>query len=205
MPDPSNVTACQNNPSYPNFFGTSAATPHVAGIAALMMQANSAVTAAQIYTALRSGATPMSGNSPNYTSGYGFVQAVASLALLPAGPPTLSLAASSLTVGESTTLKWSSINASTCTASGAWSGTQATSGSLTLTPTAEGSPTYSLSCANAVGHSAAASATLTVSAAPSSHGGGGGFDGLTLLLLAGLECARRLRGSPAVTRAATSR
>ena len=205
MPDPSNVTACQNNPSYPNFFGTSAATPHVAGIAALMMQANSAVTAAQIYTALRSGATPMSGNSPNYTSGYGFVQAVASLALLPAGPPTLSLAASSLTVGESTTLKWSSINASTCTASGAWSGTQATSGSLTLTPTAEGSPTYSLSCANAVGHSAAASATLTVSAAPSAHGGGGGFDGLTLLLLAGLECARRLRGSPAVTRAATSR
>jgi hypothetical protein len=193
MTDPSTVTGCQNDPSYPNFFGTSAATPHVAGIAALMMQANRALTPSQIYTALRSSASPMGVSSPNYNSGYGFVQAVASLALLPPGPPTLSLAASGVTLGDSTTLSWSSINTSGCSAAGAWSGAQATSGSLTLTPAAVGTLTYTLSCANAQASSPAASATLTVSAVPSSHGGGGGFDRLTLLLLAGLGCGRLLR------------
>jgi hypothetical protein len=169
----------------------------VAGIGALMMQANRAVTPTQIYTALRSSASPMGASSPNYNSGYGFVQAVASLALLPPGPPTLSLAARGVALGDSTTLSWSSINTSACSASGAWSGAQATSGSLTLTPRAVGTLTYTLSCANALASSPAASATLTVSAVPSSHGGGGGFDRLTLLLLAGLGCARLLRQLPA--------
>jgi hypothetical protein len=34
--------------------------------------------------------------------------------------------------------------------------------------------------------------TLTVSATPSSHGGGGGFDSMTLLVLAGLAGRRLL-------------
>ncbi len=186
------ITACQNNPKYPNFFGTSAATPHAAGIGALLLQANGALTPSDIYTTMQNSALPMSGTTPNYNSGYGFIQANAALALLAPGPPTVSLAAASVTVGSSTTLTWSSINATSCTASGSWSGTQATSGSQTITPSATGTETFSLTCANSAGTSTASSATLTVTAASSSHGGGG-LDGIALFGLAGLCAARWLR------------
>ena len=74
------ISECQNNPHYPNFFGTSAATPHAASIAALMLQANAAATPTEIYEALRNSALPMSATTPNFNSGYGFIQADAALA-----------------------------------------------------------------------------------------------------------------------------
>jgi hypothetical protein len=190
------ITACQNVPKYPNFFGTSAATPHVASIAALMLQANPAVTATQIYDALRNSALPM-GTTPNFDSGYGFVQADAAFALLPPPAPTLTLAQNSIVSGASTTLTWSSANATGCAASGSWNGTLATSGSQTITPTATGADTYTLTCSNAGGTSQASSVTLTVTAAPSSHGGGS-LDILALLGLAGIGFARILRLRPRV-------
>jgi hypothetical protein len=150
------ISQCQNVPSYPNFFGTSAATPHAAGIAALMLQANTAATPAQIYSSLRLSALPMSGTTPNFNSGYGFIQADSAFVV-----PTLTLAAPSVALGSSTTLTWSSIDASGCTASGAWSGAQATSGSIVLTPAAAGTATYTLTCVNAFGTSAANSINLT--------------------------------------------
>jgi hypothetical protein len=147
------ISACQNNPSYPNFLGTSAATPHAAGIAALMRQANPAVTPAQIYGSLRSTALAMSSATPNFDSGYGFIQADSALVV-----PTLTLAASSIPLGGSTTISWSSIDATGCTASGSWSGTQPTSGSMTLKPTVAGTPTYALTCTN--GHTQASSSVM---------------------------------------------
>jgi len=197
--------SCQNDPSYPNFFGTSAATPHVAGIAALMLQANPAVTPTEIYQALRSSALPMAAPSPNFQSGYGFVQADAAFALIPqvAPPaPTLSLASTSVVAGASTSITWSSVNATGCTASGSWSGSLAASGTQTLTPTTAGTDTYTLTCVNGAGTSAATSAALTVTA-PSSGHGGGALDGVSLLALAGLVMAGAARGRtrPAARRA----
>jgi subtilisin family serine protease len=197
------IAACQNHPSYPNFFGTSAATPHVASIAALMLQANPALTPAQIYLALRNSAVPMGATSPNYDSGYGFVQADAAFALTPQvvpPAPTVTLAPTAIFVGSSTTITWASVNANGCTATGSWSQALGASGSMTLTPTAAGTDTYTLTCANAVGSSVASSATLTVAspiASPPSHGGGGGgLDVLALLGLAGVGVARIRRLRP---------
>jgi hypothetical protein len=186
------IAACENKADYPNFFGTSAATPHAAGIAALILQANSAATPAQIYSAMQRTALPMGSPTPNYDSGYGFIQAAPALAQFAPGAPTLSLALRSITLGSSTTITWSAITATGCTASGGWSGALATSGSQTMKPAAVGTFSYSLSCANAVGASPKSTVQLQVTSPPSG-GGGGGLDGLSLLGLAALLRWRRLR------------
>ena len=116
------ITECQNKPSYPNFFGTSAATPHAAAVAALLLQANPAATPTQIYSALQKSALAMGSPIPNLNSGYGFIQADAALALISTGSgapaaPTLTLAPTSIALGASTTITWSSSNATSCTAS----------------------------------------------------------------------------------------
>jgi hypothetical protein len=158
------ISQCQNDGSYPNFFGTSAATPHAAAIAALMLQADPSATPSQIYSSLRSSALPMSTSTPNFSSGYGFIQADTALVI-----PTLSLSVPSIALGSTATLTWTSVDATSCTASGSgsgisanWSGVQATSGSVTLTPTAAGTQTYTLTCTNAFSTSAAGTASLPV-------------------------------------------
>ncbi len=194
------IAACQNDTSFPNFFGTSAATPHVAGIAALMLQSNPTITPTQIYTALENSALPMGGATGyNINSGFGFVQATAALALIPPGPPTITAAATSVVTGSSTTITWSSSNAASCTASGSWSGTLATSGTQTVTPSTVGTATYSLTCSNGAGTSTASSVSVAVTAAASGHGGGGSLDWTMLLALLGLSGVqlRRRASQPA--------
>lgn len=75
-----------------NFFGTSAAAPHAAGIAALMLDAQSGATPAQINSALESTALDMGAPGFDFESGYGLIQADTAIAALQAGggnnPPT---------------------------------------------------------------------------------------------------------------------
>ncbi|MFZ1904252.1 MAG: putative Ig domain-containing protein [Steroidobacteraceae bacterium] len=164
--DTSTVPECANSPSYPNFFGTSAATPHAAAAAALMLQANPTVTPAQIFANLRSSAAPM-GTPPdspdpgsgvyNFSDGYGFIQAQAAMALLPAGPPVVKVVPTTIALGNSSTLSWLAVNSTACTASGSWNGAQTASGSQVETPVATGTTTYTLTCGTQ-----SASATLNV-------------------------------------------
>ncbi len=87
-------------------------------------------------------------------------------------PSTINLAAqpSTITVGQSATITWSTGNATSCNASGAWSGSEPTAGNMLVTPTAAGSDTYTLTCTGMSssyggGASSTKSVTVTVSAA----------------------------------------
>ncbi|HWW81149.1 MAG TPA: S8 family serine peptidase, partial [Steroidobacteraceae bacterium] len=180
------------NSYFPNFFGTSAAAPHAAAAAALMLQSNPTLTPTQIISAMQNSALSMSSSSSgtyDYNDGHGFLQIDAAFAQLPAAAPTLSVSPSSIIVGGSATLTWVGVNVSSCMASGSWSGAQSTSGSQTVAPTAVGTDTYTLTCTDANG-TVSSSATLTVNAASSGHHGGA-LDITTLLALSGVLLASR--------------
>jgi len=78
--------------------------------------------------------------------------------------PTVSLSASATTInsGETAGLSWSSTNATSCTASGGWSGSQPTSGSLQTAALASDT-TFTLSC---TGDGGTAEDSVTVSVTP---------------------------------------
>src|SRR5271167_3198382 len=60
-------------------------------------------------------------------------------------PITISVQPTTVVVGQAATVMWSA-TAGSCTASGAWSGAQTESGTLTVTPTAAGSEMFTLTC-----------------------------------------------------------
>jgi uncharacterized protein (TIGR03118 family) len=85
----------------------------------------------------------------------------------PATPTSVSISVNpnSVIAGRSTTLMWTATTGTSCVASGAWSGSQPASGTLTVTPTTAGTETFTLTCSGSIYSSNAASATLTVTAA----------------------------------------
>ena len=94
-----------------------------------------------------------------------------------AAAPTISLTASpsSISAGQSSTLSWSTSNATGCVGSGGWSGTMSTGGSASVAP---GSTTsYTLACTGS-GGSATKSVTVSVTA-PSNGNGYSGWGSST--------------------------
>lgn len=134
-----------------------------------------------------------------------------------AAPPSVTLSSSSSTetAGKGVSLIWSSKNSESCSATGGnpgdgWTGSLATSGSLTVTETSAGTVTYSITCAGAPPAAKASTSVIIVTAAVaaaaagSSHGGGA-IDPLLLLLLSALVgvSLTRDRPRPVGTRAQT--
>jgi hypothetical protein len=74
---------------------------------------------------------------------------------------SISVAPTSIVTTQGASLTWSANNANACTASGAWGGSQATSGAVSVSQASAGTYTYSLTCSGASGN-ATGSASLTV-------------------------------------------
>jgi hypothetical protein len=81
----------------------------------------------------------------------------------PAPVVTIHVDPTQIILGDSATLSWDASNVSDCTASGAWSGTQATNGTLNVTPDAVGTANYTLTCTGLDRSTSSATATLTTS------------------------------------------
>jgi PKD repeat protein len=147
----SNATSCTNNFSGTGTSGTKVVSP----------------TASKTYTVTCTG----SGGSTTKN-----INVMVTGTTPPPPPPTAILSASptSITSGQSSTLTWSSTNATSCTNNFSGSGT---SGTKVISPTL--SATYTLTCTGA-GGSVTSNATISVSQPakdPPPRGGGGGSSG----------------------------
>lgn len=72
----------QDADTFPNFFGTSAAAPHAAAVAALLLEKQPAITPTGIYSTLESTARNMGPPGFDLDSGFGLIQTDAALQLL---------------------------------------------------------------------------------------------------------------------------
>lgn len=102
--NPGGPVACRDNDTKGNFFGTSAASPHVAAVAALMKEKKPNATPAQIYAALRSSTSDMGTAGFDFDSGTGFVRADDAVTAIASGAtPTVTFGKAAQSVAEGAT------------------------------------------------------------------------------------------------------
>ena len=209
--------------AYPyDFGGTSAAAPHAAGVAALMLQAVPTATPTQIYSAMRSTALPNTPGQFSYQTGYGYLQADAALSVLV--PPTLTVSPTSIAFnvapnaaaqqstvtvsnagqGQITLSNFAVVNAASlfsqtnnCTSPltpGQSCAITVTFASAPKTGVDSATVTFDSSVAADASAPTAHSVALTATVqSPDTGGGGGSIGWLGTLLLAGASAARRVR------------
>ncbi|MDQ3196219.1 MAG: S8 family serine peptidase [Pseudomonadota bacterium] len=93
------VGACSTTEPFPNFFGTSAAAPHAAAVAALLLDATPSLTPAALYAILENTAINMGPSGFDFETGFGLIQAEAAVASV-ANAGSVQLSAASYSVSE---------------------------------------------------------------------------------------------------------
>ncbi len=206
----STIPACNNAADAYNFFGTSAAAPHAAGVAALLRQAQPTLPPRVIFNALASTAIDMTAPGVDFDSGAGFIQADAALnAILPIvtlTPPLLNFGPvvfRQKTATQSVTLTNTGIgvlNLAGISLAGAGfvqsnncPATLPAQGSCTITVTflPDGVQDYSATLNVASNAGPASQSRLAISGSGTIPPGGGAFGFMLLPALAGLAWRRR--------------
>ena len=88
--DPASDPCCEGD-DFPNFFGTSAAAPHAAAVAALQLQANPGQSPTEIYNGLANGAVDMEASGFDFLTGAGLIDASQTITST-AGEPNIEVA-----------------------------------------------------------------------------------------------------------------
>jgi serine protease len=168
--------------SYAIYQGTSMATPHVAGVIALMLSVKSSLTPAQVKSYLQSSARPFPAGSYCSTSGglcgSGLLDATGALSAIPAAPPTVVLTTPSQVVAPNTTVSLvGSATAEPPRSITTYHWTQLTGASVgginnadtasaTFTSPATGTYSFMLTATDSIGQAGTATATVRVNSAP---------------------------------------
>ncbi len=170
--------------NYAVYQGTSMATPHVAGVAALMFSVKSTLTPANIKSFLQSSARPHPAGTFCTSSfgtglcGAGLLDARAALATIPGAPPTVTLTNPSQVVAPNTTVSLSgTATADSGRSIGSYAWTQATGSSVgtitnanqanaSFTAPATGTFSFRLTATDSGGLTGTATATVRVNSPP---------------------------------------